>query len=31
MKQITDKDPVYNTGNSTQYPVISYNGKELEK
>ena len=31
IKQITNKDLLYSTGNSTQYLVITYNGKESEK
>ena len=30
-KQISNKDPPYNTGNYTQYFVIIYKGKESEK
>ena len=30
-KQITNKDPLCHTGNSTQYSVITYVGKESEK
>ena len=30
-KWITNKDLLYNTGNSTQYSVINYMGKEFEK
>ena len=29
--KITNKDLLYSTGNSTQYPVINHNGKEYEK
>ena len=31
IKQITNKDLLYSTGNSTQYSVITYMGKESEK
>ena len=31
IKQITNKDLLYNTGNPTQYSVISYMGKESKK
>ena len=31
IKQIIDKDLPYSTGNSTQYSVITYMGKESEK
>ena len=31
MKQITNKNQLYNTGNSTQYSVITYLGKESKK
>ena len=31
IKQIANKDLVYSTGNSTQYSVITYMGKESEK
>ena len=31
IKQVNKKDLLYSTGNSTQYPVITYNGKESEK
>ena len=31
IKQITDKDLVYSIGNSTQYSVITYMGRESEK
>ena len=31
IKQINNKDLVYSTGNSTQYFIITYNGKESEK
>ena len=31
IKQITNKDLLYSTGNSTQYLVITYKGKESEK
>ena len=31
IKQITNKDLLYSTGNSTQYSVINYMGKESEK
>ena len=27
-KQVTDKDPLYSTGNYTQYFLITYKGKE---
>ena len=30
-KQIINKDLLYSTGNSTQYTVITYMGKESEK
>ena len=30
-KKIVNKDLLYNTGNSTQYSVITYRGKESEK
>ena len=30
-KQMKNKDLLYSTGNSTQYPVINHNGKEYEK
>ena len=30
-KEWTDKALLYSTGNSIQYPVIKYNGKEYEK
>ena len=30
IKQITNKDLLYSTGNSTQYFVITYKGKEYE-
>ena len=30
-KQITKKDLLYSTGNSTQYSVMTYTGKESEK
>ena len=30
-KQIINKDLLYSTGNSAQYPVITYMGKESEK
>ena len=29
IKQITNKNLLYTTGNSTQYPVMSYMGKTL--
>ena len=29
-KQITNKDPLCHTGNSTQYSVITYKGKNLK-
>ena len=28
---ITNKDPLYSTGNSTQYFIMAYMGKESEK
>ena len=31
IKQITSKDLLYSTGNSTQYSLITYKGKESEK
>ena len=31
IKQITNKDLLYSTGNSTQYSVITYMRKESEK
>ena len=31
IKQITDKDLLYSTGNSTQYYVMAYMGKEFNK
>ena len=31
IKQITDKDLRYSTGNSTQYSVVTYRGKGSEK
>ena len=31
IKHITDKDLLYSTGNSTQYPVVTYRGKGSEK
>ena len=31
VKQIINKDLLYNTGNSTQYSVITYMGKESGK
>ena len=31
IKQINDKDLLYSTGNSIQYVVITFNGKEYEK
>ena len=31
IRQITNKDLLYSTGNSTQYFVITYMGKESEK
>ena len=31
IKQINNKDLLYNTRNYIQYPVITYNGKESEK
>ena len=31
IKQIINKDLLYSTGNSTQYSVITYTGKESEK
>ena len=31
IKQITNKDLLYSTGNSTQYSVMTYMGKEPKK
>ena len=31
IKQITNKDLLYSTGNSTQYSVVTYTGKESKK
>ena len=31
IKQIINKDPLYSTGNSTQYSVMTYMGKESKK
>ena len=31
IKQITNKDLLYSTGNCTQYPVMTYTGKVSEK
>ena len=31
LKWITNKDPLYNAGNSAQYYVTTQMGKELEK
>ena len=31
IKQITNKDILYSTGNSTQYSVMAYMGKESKK
>ena len=31
IKQITNKDQLYSTGNSTQYSVMAYMGKESKK
>ena len=31
IKQITNKDLLYSTGNYTQYLVITYSGKKLDK
>ena len=31
IKQITNKDQLYSTGNSTQYYVLTYMGQESEK
>ena len=31
VKQITDKNLLYGTGNSTQYSVMAYMGKESQK
>ena len=31
INQINNKDLLYNTGNSIQYVVITFNGKEYEK
>ena len=31
IKQITNKDLLYSTGNATQYSVMTYMGKESEK
>jgi len=25
------QDPIYSTGNYTQYPIINHNGKEIKK
>ena len=30
-KQVTNRDLLYNTGNSTQYSVMTYMGKESKK
>ena len=31
IKQITNTDPLYSTGNSSQYSVMTYRGKESKK
>ena len=31
IKQVTNENILYSTGNSTQYPVITYMGKEYKK
>ena len=31
IKQKTNKDLLYSTGNYVQYPIINHNGKEYEK
>ena len=31
IKQITNKDLLYSTGNSTQYSVMTYTGEDSEK
>ena len=31
IKQVTNENLLYSTGNSTQYPGINHNGKEYEK
>ena len=31
VKEISNKDLLYSTGTSTQYLIITYNGKESEK
>ena len=31
IKQVTSKNPLYSTGNSTQYSVMTYMGKESKK
>ena len=31
IKEITNKDPLYSTGNSTQYSVMTYMGIESKK
>ena len=31
IKQLTNKDILYSTGNSTQYSVMAYMGKEYKK
>ena len=31
IKQITNKDLLYSTGNYIKYPIITYNGKESKK
>ena len=31
LKQTTNKDLLYSTGNSAQYPGINHNGKEYKK
>ena len=31
IKQINNKDLLYNTGNYIQFPIITYSGKESEK
>ena len=30
-QNITNKDPLYSTGNSTQYSIMTYMGKESKK
>ena len=31
VKQITNKDLLYSTGNYIQYPIVTYNGKSSKK